>query len=315
MDGSGTCSDPYVVTNPYELQAIDEDRDACYELGSDIDASPTANWDTDGDGTPEGFKPIATNSDPFSGTLSGNGYTISGLTIDRTMPLSDSYPVGMFNITTGEIRNLDMSNASVTKTLTYEGDQIIAQDYTGIISGANGGDITNVSVTGYADGYIGVAGITGLNASAGTVSNSTVDVTVKAEEGFAGIVGANYGTVKNTASHGTIDQVDNPTQSAGGSGGAGLIAWNRGTVETSYSTAEVIVEEYKNGSGGLIGVDSYGTVTDSYWDKQSSGMTSSDGGTGLDTNQMQGSSAETNMGGFKFTDIWTTSTGDYPKLQ
>lgn len=316
MDGSGTCSDPYVVTNVYELQAIDEDRDACYELGNDIDASYTANWNPDGDSENEGFDPIATNSDPFTGTLDGNGHTITGLTIDRTMPLSNREVVGMFNTTTGTITNLQVENASVTKTLTYEGDKIVMEDYTGIIAGANGGEISKVSVTGYADGYIGVAGVTGLNASAGTVSNTTVDVTVKGEGGFAGIVGANYGTVKNAVSHGTMDQVDNPTQSAGGSYGAGLVAWNRGTIETSYSTAEVIVNSgYEDGSGGLLGVDSYGTVNNSYWDTESSGMTSSAGGTGLTTSEMQGSSAETNMTGFDFDTVWTTSSNEYPELQ
>jgi hypothetical protein len=60
-----------------------------------------------------------------------------------------------------------------------------------------------------------------------------------------------------------------------------------------------------------------GSVSDSYWDIESTGQSSSAGlpdSNGLTTSEMQGSSAEGNMN-FDFTSTWSTVTGDYPELQ
>jgi hypothetical protein len=57
-----------------------------------------------------------------------------------------------------------------------------------------------------------------------------------------------------------------------------------------------------------------GSVSDSYWDINSTGQSSSHGGNGLTTSEMQGSSASSNMN-FDFTSTWSTVTGDYPELQ
>lgn len=42
--GSGTEQDPYIITNVYELQQINSELDACYELANDIDASDIRYW-------------------------------------------------------------------------------------------------------------------------------------------------------------------------------------------------------------------------------------------------------------------------------
>ena len=42
LEGSGTGDDPYIITNASELQAMEDDLDAYYELGRDINASSTA---------------------------------------------------------------------------------------------------------------------------------------------------------------------------------------------------------------------------------------------------------------------------------
>ncbi|MGB2808355.1 MAG: hypothetical protein WBC22_11470 [Sedimentisphaerales bacterium] len=41
---SGTEQDPYIITNVYELQQINSELDACYELANDIDASGIRYW-------------------------------------------------------------------------------------------------------------------------------------------------------------------------------------------------------------------------------------------------------------------------------
>jgi hypothetical protein len=58
-----------------------------------------------------------------------------------------------------------------------------------------------------------------------------------------------------------------------------------------------------------------GSVSDSYWDINSTGQSSSHGGNGLTTSEMQGSSASSSMSGFDFTDTWSIVEEDYPELQ
>jgi hypothetical protein len=75
--------------------------------------------------------------------------------------------------------------------------------------------------------------------------------------------------------------------------------------------------------GGLVGGNNGGSASDSYWDTESSGQSSSDGGTGLTTSEMTGDSASSNMAGLDFSNEWTeilssdsdASSDGYPILQ
>ncbi len=91
-------------------------------------------------------------------------------------------------------------------------------------------------------------------------------------------------------------------------------------VFNSYSTGEVIGEE---DVGGLVGNHTGGTVENSYWDIEKSGIEESDGGTGLTTHGMTGENATEYMEGFDFEETWETvvendedaSEDGYPILQ
>jgi hypothetical protein len=85
--GSGTEADPYIITTVQQLQEMQNDLDACYVLGNDIDASATSSWNGG-----EGFLPLGTTLNPFTGTFDGQGHTISSLFINR--PSTDE--VGLF---------------------------------------------------------------------------------------------------------------------------------------------------------------------------------------------------------------------------
>jgi hypothetical protein len=87
------------ISNVTELQDIDQDPTADYVLGSDIDASETANWTG-------GFEPIS----DFSGTFDGNGYEITGLTIDRP----DTDNVGLFGTVTGTVTDVGLVDCDIT---------------------------------------------------------------------------------------------------------------------------------------------------------------------------------------------------------
>jgi hypothetical protein len=68
----------------------------------------------------------------------------------------------------------------------------------------------------------------------------------------------------------------------GDSGAGGLMAANSGTVGNSYSIGSVSGSDYL---GGLIGY-SEGTVSGSFWDIETSGQSTSAGGTGTTTAEM-----------------------------
>ena len=54
-----------------------------YVLAVNIDATPTREWDKDGDSNPAGFNPIG-GDDAFTGFLDGDGHAVRGLFINRT---------------------------------------------------------------------------------------------------------------------------------------------------------------------------------------------------------------------------------------
>ena len=106
MDGSGTETDPYIITNVDELQAMRDDLSAHYQLGNDMDATATAGWFEGA-----GFEPVGTDSNSFTGVFDGKGYVITGLYINRP---SDLY-VGLFGFVRGaEIRNVGLADVDIT---------------------------------------------------------------------------------------------------------------------------------------------------------------------------------------------------------
>ncbi len=111
-----------------------------------------------------------------------------------------------------------------------------------------------------------------------------------------GLVGLNlYGAwVENSFARGNII--------ANGLGGGGLFGANQMYVINCYSTGFVSGEsEYLNGLGGGPASSIY--VTSSYWDIETSGLTTSGIGLGLTTNEMKTLKTYTD-GGWDFENIW-----------
>jgi clostripain len=235
--GSGTPSDPYVITNVKQLQEMKYDLKAHYVLGNDIDASETRYWNNG-----QGFEPIGDYDNPFTGSFDGKGYKIYNLYINRV----GNY-TGLFGYVgqKGIIKNVGLENVEISSTGGYD----VGYDVGGLI-GRNEGTVSNSYSTGYVNGTYKVGGLIGDNSgrvsncySTGSVNGTTDDV--------GGLIGRNEGTVSNSYSTGTV----NGTLHVGG-----LIGDNSGTVSNCYSTG------YVNGRdlvGGLIGFN-VGTVSNSY---------------------------------------------------
>jgi hypothetical protein len=90
--------------------------------------------------------------------------------------------------------------------------------------------------------------------------------------GVGGLVGENYGTVTQCYSTGAVSCTGWPV--------GGLVGYSSGIVTQCYSTGAV-------SGGGLVGYNEGGLVTGCFWDTQTSGQTTSDGGTGKTTVEMQ----------------------------
>jgi murein DD-endopeptidase MepM/ murein hydrolase activator NlpD/subtilisin-like proprotein convertase family protein len=178
--GSGTEQDPYIITNVYQLQEMNNDLDAWYELSNDIDVSETKNWNGGA-----GFTPIGNQHSYFTGHFDGKGHKITGLYISR----SDSSFIGLFGASSGSvIKNVGLVNVDVNAVNGYG---------VGGLVGGNTSTITNCYSTGSVSGYNGVGGLVGVNYGNGTITNCYSTVSVSEYDCGGGLVGENNGNISN----------------------------------------------------------------------------------------------------------------------
>jgi len=322
--GAGTNANPYEVSNVDQLQCIEnQGLDANYIVVSDIDASETISWNGGSGFDPIGGPPVPTSGPSFDGTFVGKGHNITNLTINR----DDKKNVGLFGGVgrSGEIMNVSVVDAKITG---YED--------VGSLVGLNAGTVDESYAIGSINGSSSVGGLVGRTRGESTVSESYATASVSGNQNVGGLVGegANDDTViSRSYAKGEVEGTEDVGGLIGSTSGTvsksyamglvdgsnrvgGLVGFNvrEGTVSESYATGLV---EGSNRVGGLVGLNAQGTVSESYWDIQTTGQsTSGGGGTGLTTSNMTGSAATGNMLDFDFTDTWETVTNpdDYPIL-
>ncbi len=150
-------------------------------------------------------------------------------------------------------------------------------DYVGGLVGENDGAIATCYSTGVVKGDRRVGGLVGRNDD-GSVTSSYSDVAVSGNSDIGGLVGQN--------------------------------GWDN-VVTMSYSTGIVSGTGYS--VGGLIGSGG-STVTYCFWDTQASGQTTSAGGTGKTTADMQTAATFTEAG-WGCSPVWNVDAGhDYPRF-
>lgn len=99
----------YNITNCCELQAMSLNLTGDYQIMNDIDCSNTTNWNSG-----NGFTSIGAI---FTGSLEGNGYTISNLYINKS-----TTKIGLFSqISGGTIKNFILFNETIDIYNTYSG--------------------------------------------------------------------------------------------------------------------------------------------------------------------------------------------------
>jgi hypothetical protein len=162
--------------------------------------------------------------------------------------------------------------------------------------------------TGTIRGTRDVGGFVGDNR--GIIIISYNSRTVNGEQCVGGFVGLNRGSIAMSYSTGTV---------TGNEIVGGLVGENEGSIASSYSTGAVTGNTHV---GGLLGSARSGDVVSVFWDIETSGQPTSDGGIGLDTTEMQTESTFTNAG-WDFVDEtengdenvwWIDERNDYPRL-
>lgn len=318
--GNGTEARPYRISTPEQLQKVNSYTDSHFILVNDIDATATSTWNNG-----NGFRPLGDDVVRFTGSFDGQGHEITGLYIDR----GAQSEIGLFGyVEGGSIKNLVLTALNIT-----------GGEFTGGLAGVmDGGTVDSVSSAGTVNGGDNTGGLvgenrgtlrrtyatatvtgTGTNAGglAGThtatglieLSYATGDVT--GDEKAGGLVGesAQQAEIRNSYARGAVDGND----TVGGLAGA---VNTDSSVSLSYATGAV------TGSfdvGGFAGANA-GTLDTCYWDTQNSGQSggvgigNDSGTTGLTTDEMSGTSAETEMGGLDFDSVWTSVSGEYPIL-
>ena len=304
--GSGTLASPYLIASFANLLWISESStrwSAYYVQTANIDASATSGTCFNAG---SGWSPIGNGTTSFTGNYNGGNYSISNLFISR---YASNY-IGLFGRTssTAVITNLGVNGSGVYGN-HYVGNLI--GDNSGLVDlcfatgnvtnntncsavgglvGNNTGNISrcytqNGTVTSVSGSSFGLGGLVGINTGTGLIEKSFSKCTVIATNQQAGgLVGRNGynsgGTIRNCYATGNV---------SGNLYCGGLVGYViSGVVENSYSIGLVSISDpagYAQ-AAGLAGGNA-GTITNCFWDTQTSGKATSSGGTGKTTAQMK----------------------------
>ena len=291
------------------------------------------------------YRATITNS-YATGSVSGDSNFVGGLVGDNNGIITNSYATGSVSgsIGSSSVGGLVGANGAGTITNSYATGPVSGgSGNVGGLVGQNNGTITNSYATGSVSGdndFVGgLGGLVGLNR--GTITNSYATGSVSGDSDFVGgLVGLNRGTITNSYATGSVSGDDRV---------GGLVGANEGTITNSYATGSVLGDDgvgglvgangdgfssfsfgvrittsYATGSvsgsssvGGLVGVNFRGaTITDSYWDIDTSGVAASAGGTDKTTMELQSPTRATGIYRRWSNKVWDFGTNSqYPILK
>ena len=243
--GSGTAEDPYQIANGAQLKLFASmvnggQTSINGKLTADILLNDTEGWENWGSTAPANtWTPIgSSSSQPFNGTLDGDGHSVSGIYIN-----SEADYQGLVGyLGSGRTRNIGV------KASYIKGGNYVA----GVCGGNASGNVSNCYNTGSVEGNSSVGGVCGMNMMANVI-NCYNSGSVEGNSQVGGLCGLNYGTVSNCYNTGSVE---------GNSSVGGVCGENWGTVTSCYNTANVTgTGDYV---GGVCGDNYFGTVTNCY---------------------------------------------------
>ena len=261
-------------------------------LTADILLNDTTNWTSWETTAPANtWTPIGSGSQPFSGTLDGDGHSVSGIYVNNTANyqglvgyLGEGGTLQNLGVKASYIKGVNRvggvcgrNNGTVTNC--YNTGSVEGNNYVGGVCGENSGPVTNCYNTGSVEGNNYVGGLCGMNYG-GTVSNCyNTGKVIGTTEAIGGVCGWNDGTVTNCYNTGSVegnnyvggvcgDNYDGTVSNCYNTGSVegnryvgGVCGWNSGTVTNCYNTGNVTGSNYV---GGVCGRNN-GTVTNCYY--------------------------------------------------
>ncbi len=218
--GEGSTENPYLICNANQLNNIRNGMSLNYKINNNIDVNVHPY------NAGEGWEPIGTETDRFTGTLDGNGKVINGIYINRP----DQDYIGLF----GYINALP-GNESWVRNL----------------------GINNINVTGnnFTGGLVGRI-----------VGSWNAEAVVQSVFVFGNVIGGGStgGIAGYTAYKSILENVYSRTNIVGGWGRGGIVGshWGGALIINSYSASEISAG---SGAGGIFGQGTASNVTNSYW--------------------------------------------------
>ena len=218
------------------------------------------------------FTSIGTETNKFKGSFYGNGYVISGLSIDGT-----SAGTGLFGYTEGAtiqdviidnativnstgnyvgavvgyatsstINNIVITNSNISTTYNYAG---------GLVGWSDGSTVQNSYFQGTINAINDVGGLVGYATNSSIIKNSFTDAEIQAIAFVGGLAGyLKSSTIEGSYSKGNI----NGSSCIGGLVGQSL----NSTIKKSFSEGDINASG--SNVGGLVGSDENSTISQSF---------------------------------------------------
>ncbi len=270
------------ITTPQELQNINNNLSGDYELVNNISLDSFS------------FTKLGNIATPFTGTFSGNNFTISKGSFINV----GKDNIGLFGV---------VGDGAIIDDLKLDDCLVVCQSKGGFLAGSvlSGALIRNCSVTNSQsilnkDIYGNLIGY-----CEGTVIRCySEDCIPRCYSVGGGLIGYTYqATISNCYSQSVVNVEDNIA--------GGLIGYcQESKLISCYSTGEVSCSGREK--GGLVGKEDHSTSTICYWDTETSGMEDSPLGRGCRTSEMQ---TQTTFKNWDFIYIWNIiESNDYPTL-
>ncbi|MEK4426872.1 GLUG motif-containing protein [Solibacillus sp. FSL K6-1523] len=327
MIEDGSAAKPYLIDSVAKLQAM-EGLD-----GAGVYFKQTADIDMTG----ESWTPFV-----FEGHFDGDGNKISYVTINQ--PNSDN--IGFFSELNGELQNVHLedvdvkgtrnvgglvglSSGSITNSYTtgsVEGTRTVGGlvgnsygsiensyatgsvtgtgDYVGGLVGSSASSITNSYATGKVEGNNDVGGLVGIVNINGSITNSYATGSVTGTgDTVGGLVGYSSGRIINSYATGSVDGISDV---------GGLVGYSGGRITNSYATGNVTGT---GDVGGLVGYVISGSITNSYYDSDTTGQPDNSHGIRRTTVEMKEGTPSASIYTNWDINIWNFgTTSDYPTL-
>jgi hypothetical protein len=317
--GVGTEADPYMINNLENLYWIAANQSAWssfFVQSADIDAAVTQTWNSG-----EGWGPIGNSSVKFTGSYNGKGYAISNLFINRESKRDQ----GLFGYTNGaSIDSVKIVNCKIVADDRVGGligysiatnifdchasGTVTGDGSVGLLTGRNENSvITYCSSAGSVSGRDEIGGLTG-NSDLSQISNCYSSCNVTANYQYAGgLIGySDKSNVSECFANGSVYSKSNyaggligylygsgyvlsdcyatgMTEASAYAGGLAGRIWGV-TIRNCYAIGRVTAP---TNTGGLTGTDAFSTIENSFWDKESTGQSSNEEGTGKSTAEMK----------------------------